>query len=137
MRRLLIPVLLGLLAGACGILGPDEKLVVGVLARHSPAVIPDSVGIGAAFTVTVTTVGSRSCTRTGKTEVKIQDNIATIAPYDYENVSADICTTDLHNFTHEATVRFLQVGEALIVIRGRASHARQNTITKRRTLHVY
>ena len=132
MRRLLIPVLLGLLAGACGILGPDEKLVVGVFSRLTPPVIPDSVGIGAAFTVTVTTVGSRTCTRTGKTEVKIQDNIATITPYDYENVSAgDICTADLHNFTHEATVRFLQVGEALIVIRGRASHARQNIITKR------
>ena len=137
MRRLLIPVLLGLLVGACGILGPDEKLVVGVLALHNPLVIPDSVGIGEAFTVTVTTVGSRSCTRTGKTEVKIQDNIATITPYDYEDVGADVCTTDLYRFTHEATVRFLQVGEALIVIRSRASHARQNTITKKWPLHVY
>ena len=137
MRRLLIPVLLGLLVGACGILGPDERLVVGVLARHNPLVIPDSVGIGEAFTVTVTTVGSGSCTRTGKTEVKIQDNIATITPYDYDDVGADVCTTDLRRFTHEATVRFLQVGEALIVIRSRAFHAHQNTITKKWPLHVY
>ncbi len=132
MRRFLMPALLGLLVGACGILGPDEKRVVGQLASNPQRfpqhfVVPDSVLVREAFTVVVTTVGHQ-CYRRGETEVRIQDNVATITPYDYVDIRHDVCLLAPSHFTHEATVRFMEVGEALVVIRGRARNASHQII---------
>ncbi len=120
MRRLLMPVLAGLLVGACGILGPDEKRVVGELVYVA---VPNSVLVGEPFTVTVVTIGDQ-CYWKGETEVRIQGNVATIAPNVYVDMSPDACPLAPNRFAHEATVRFLQVGEAVVVFRGRDSRRR-------------
>ena len=46
MRAVLILVLVGLLVGACGILGIGEKTVIGTSGEFDPLVVPASVIVG-------------------------------------------------------------------------------------------
>ncbi len=133
MRRLVIPVFVGLLIGACGILGLDEKRVIGQLLNRpieDVLVVPDAVLVGEPFTVTVVTTGGGN-DRKGETEVRIQGNVATITPYDYKYTGGGDVLTIQYIWTHTASVRFVEVGEAQVIIRTRS---RANV---RRTVHVY
>ena len=126
MRRLLLPVLAVLLVGGC------SKLVVGELYDYdlydlydyypygdgSPLAVPDTVRAGRAFIASAATAGGR-CTSRGTTDVKIQDNVATITPYDYEDMTIFGCTLELYMIFHEVTLRFRARGEAKVILRGR------------------
>ena len=133
MQRPLIFVLAGLLVSACGILGPDEKLVIGAIDIFNlddidPLVVPDSVAVGKEFLVTVTTTGG-GCYRAGnRTDVEIQGNVATITPYDYRYIGGDACILPLYYFTHETTLRFTEAGEAKVILRGRGDNGSIVTI---------
>ena len=141
MRRLLIPVLLGLLVGACGILfGPSERRVVGLLSTIDPQYydVPDSVSVGEAFTVYFQTEAEKSCYRRGETEVKIEGNVATITQYNYRILKADVCALPPLRYGHDATVRFVEVGEAQVILRGRWVHEYSTDIIELKwTVHVY
>ena len=120
MRRLPIPVLVGVFVGACGIFGIDMKRVVGTLNNGEYAfVVPDSVLVGVPFTVRVeTTGGGRD--RKGQVEVQIQGNVATITPYDYEYTGGGDIQTIQYIWVHLARVRFVDIGEAHVILRTRS-----------------
>jgi hypothetical protein len=82
----LLALSLGLVAGACG--SPTEPNTERVVGRIDPSLssrpvvsAPAEVRAGAAFTVTVTTVGF-GCTTAEGGEVEVSDDIARIVPYD-------------------------------------------------------
>jgi hypothetical protein len=77
---------LGLVVGACG--SPTEPNTERVVGRIDPSLssrpvvsAPAEVRAGAAFTVTVTTVGF-GCTTAEGGAVEVRDNLARIVPYD-------------------------------------------------------
>ena len=136
-------VLLGLLVGACGIVGPDEyRRVIGVIrgdGRYVSAV-PDSVLVGEWFTFSFHTHGYYD-DRKGETHVKMQGNIATITPYDYYHRNRKPIAPFI-SFRHETGVRFLEAGEAQVILRARARVGRslivgRDTIEVKQTMHVY
>ena len=131
MRRLPILVLLGVFVGACGIFGVEFKRVVGTLSNGEYAfIVPDSVLVGEPFTVRVeTTGGGRD--RKGQVEVQIQGNVATITPYDYEYTGGGDIQTIQYRWVHLASVRFVEIGEAQVILRTR------NMGDLRRTLRVF
>ena len=139
MRRFVVIGLSGLLVGGCGILGLDTETRIGVLFDGSlefAVVVPDSVILGESFTVVVVTVGSSSCTRIESTRVDIRGNEATITPYDTYKTRGD-CTADEHWFRHEATIRFMERGEATIFVRIRRGWADPGPAVVSRSVQVY
>jgi hypothetical protein len=81
-----LALILGLAAGACG--SPTEPNTERVIGRIDPSLssrpvvaAPAEVRVGAAFTVTVTTVGF-GCTTAEGGRVDVRDDIARIVPYD-------------------------------------------------------
>ena len=130
MRKLLIPVITGILVGSCGIIGPDGNLEIGQLIDWlDPLVVPDTVLVGRPFLVTVTTMGS-GCTRVDKTEIEFQDNVATITPYDYEDFSGGDCPLVQLALHREVELRFPTVGDGQVILRGRDSSDRIVTVTR-------
>lgn len=141
MRRLLIPILVVLLVGACGIFEPGEwERILGVI-QGGPSdnvlAVPDSIGAGESFTIDFWTRGI-SGDRKGSTEVRYQGNVATIIPYDYR------CSTQQEDrgppypgFRHEATVQFVEEGEAQVILIGRDPNRPDQVIQWQRNLRVY
>ena len=125
----------GLLMGACGIFGPDEERVIGRIDSDSDPmfIVPDSVAVGQAFTVTVVT-GGDSCYRNGDTEVRIEGNIAVVTPYDFRR-NADVCFSLLQFFDHQATILFDVTGGAQVKLR--ASTLLGDPIELTRVVQVY
>ena len=126
-------VLVGLLLGACGILGPDEKRVIGTLYDgpiEDVFIVPDSVLVGERFTVTVVTTGGGR-DRKGESDVRTQGNVATITPYDYEYTGGGDIQAIQYIWIHAASVQFTEVGEARVILRTRFRGDLQ------RTLRVY
>lgn len=102
-------------------LEPDEERRVGVVLLYRterPLVAPDTVRAGTDFTVTVSTLGG-GCERQGETEAEVRGAVATVTPYDYTDVAAQVCTEELKLFPHTAVLRFATPGEALLRVRGR------------------
>ncbi|HEX2219708.1 MAG TPA: hypothetical protein VHG35_12970 [Gemmatimonadales bacterium] len=102
---------------------PDAERRVGVLVLYGtqperPLAAPDTVQAGVDFTVTVTTLGG-GCERKGETETEVSGAVATVTPYDYTDVSAQVCPDVLRTFPHTTTLRFAAPGEALLRVRGR------------------
>ena len=141
MRRLLIPILVGLLAGACGILEPSEwERIIGKVGggpNENVFAVPDSIGAGESFTIRFRTVGIPG-ERKGSTEVRYRGNVATIIPYDYR------CSTQQEDrgppylgFRHEATVQFVEDGEAQVILIGRDPNRPDRVIQWQQNLRVY
>lgn len=144
MRRLWIPVFLGCFVGACGILGPDEfRRVIGDIGRGHPEdvfAVPDSVLVAEAFKLSFRTYGYYGDSK-GETHVRIQGNVATITPYDYYRRKNREPIRPFLGFSHEATVRFVEVGEAQVILRVRIPDGRtktsSDTIEVKKTMRVY
>lgn len=121
--RLLIVIAISVLLTSCDFLtGPNERLVVGVVAFHSEPVVievPDTVSVSVPFSVSVRTYGG-GCERVGPTEVEMDGLDAEITPFDY-TAAADggACTDILLSFVHEASLTFATVGSATVTIRGK------------------
>jgi hypothetical protein len=102
-------------------------------------VAPDTVSVGVAFRVDVSTYGSGSCTRPDDSAVNVAGVVAEIDVYDRERVRG-ACTTDLSPFPRSEWVQFDLAGLATLRIRGRALRAmadrRDSVVVGERTLVV-
>ena len=112
-----------LLAGCSPVTGPGWTRVIGIvdvqISVRRALELPDTVVAGQAFTATVTTYGSSSCTRPDGAEVEVRGRIATITPYDRVAPPGSTCTGDLHAFPREVRLRFDGAGEAAVRVRSR------------------
>ena len=135
-----MPVIVGLLVGACGILFPGERLVIGRIDGDFQGlvtlVVPDSVMADTDFRVTVTTFGDGCTLRIGKTEVEVHDNVATITPYVYE-LTDEVCAAIPTYLSRETVLRFPKAGEGKVILRGRNGSGPGDIITISRTVRVY
>jgi hypothetical protein len=112
-----------LLAACTPVLGPAGwERVVGVVDTEArlaaPIALPASARVGVAFTATVTTHGSGSCTRADGADVDIDGLNADVTPYDRE-ARRGVCTDDLAPYPRSVTLRFVTAGEARIRVLGR------------------
>jgi len=86
---------------------------------ETPATLqmPASVRRGVAFTATVTTYGSSSCTRADGAEVTVSGLLAEVTPYDRKAIGS-LCTTDVASFPRPVTLRFDEAGDAVVRVQG-------------------
>ena len=122
MRHLIV--VIAVLAGAtgCGLNDPDTRRVIGLIDAN-PAVrtieAPDTVRLGAAFTATVYSFGSSSCTTPDGVKLTLEPAVARVIPFD--RVPADnsvACTADISPRPHPVELRFTEPGTATIVAEG-------------------
>lgn len=127
MKRVHVPAAITLaallFAGCTPLLGPDGwERVVGIVDTESrlstPIALPETARAGIAFTATVTTHGSGSCTRADGADVRIDGLNADVTPYDRE-ARRGVCTDDLAAFPRGVTLRFDVAGEARVRVLGR------------------
>lgn len=119
---------LGVTLAACHSAGePEWRREVGRVEpalSSSPALLPPmTVRAGVPFDVTVTTVGSSSCTRPDGVSVQVMGPVAELVPYDLELSAAAACTDDLRPFPRTVRVRFDVAGEAVVRLRARSLSA--------------
>jgi hypothetical protein len=131
MKKLLLLLALG---GCSGATDPNEwRRVVGLvdpsLSSIQAVKFPASVAANQSFTVTVTTVGSSSCTRESGGTVDLKEADATVTPYDLIAPEFSICTADLHAFPRDFQVRYTRVGSALLRVKTRTSDGRTAELT--------
>jgi hypothetical protein len=127
MRRLVTAALLAPLAfvAACSSpTGEDEwQRVIGTIApmfsSQQLLFIPEGITAGRPFTITVTTVGSSTCTRVAGADVAVTGAFATVTPYDRVPRGGVGCTRDLRGFPRDVTLTLPTAGAAVIRIRGR------------------
>ena len=89
---------------------------------------PAHVQVNVPFQVTVTTVGSSSCTRADGASVSQSDNLAIIIPYDRVAPDGTGCTRDLRGFPRTVIVRFTSAGVARIRVPTRNWQGASDTI---------
>jgi hypothetical protein len=115
---------IAVLAGAsgCGLNDPDTRRIVGVIDAQlfgGTIQAPDTVQLGAAFTATVNTIGSSSCTRPDGVTLTLEPAEARVIPYDRIPADNDVaCTLDLAPRPHPVELHFTAVGAATIVVEG-------------------
>jgi hypothetical protein len=121
-RGLRLAVTTAALAG-CGLLGPDEELVVARIALDywdDPVEVPEMARPGVSFDVLIRTTGG-GCTQKGHTEVLHGSRGVVLTPYDRERLSGN-CHDILQWFEHRVSVTFQEPGTRWIVIRARDPH---------------
>ena len=121
---------------ACGgLFGPEEGRRLGVIAFHGDPVVvevPDSVGAGEPFQVSVRTYGG-GCISKGDTEVEIEGRNVDVVPYDIHDGESN-CTDDLALFEHRVTVTIAEPGLAEVRIRGNEMPADTQVVVTRRVV---
>lgn len=111
-------------APACSVLGPeDEVLAIGTVDFYASGIeidAPDTVAVGAAFTVATTTYGN-GCVRKGRTEVERSARTARLTPYDVRpHPDRDLaCPEILLMHRHEARLVSVDPGTFVVEVRGR------------------
>lgn len=83
------------------------------------AVIPDSMAVGVPATIRITTEHSDTCVRSGGTEIRVDDLIATIRPHDFVG-SGMVCGAEVTSIVHETSITFYRAGVATIRVEGRS-----------------
>ena len=130
-----VPVLALITLAGCELLtGPSGEWNrrIGVIIPGSPEpwnyvlAAPAAVQARVPFEVSVTTRGSRSCTRPSGADVQYREEpggpVAEITPYDeYREGEGVVCTADLHGFARTVTLRFEAPGNATVRVRGRST----------------
>jgi hypothetical protein len=123
MPRPLLALPLLLLAACVLPTDPGWERVVGEIAPEFSSsqtlAAPREAVAGMPFTVTVTTVGSSSCTRPAGASVRVTGLVAEITPMDEQATRAQLCTLDLSPFPRPVTLRFTTPGEAVVRVLGR------------------
>lgn len=129
-RHIAVPSLaLVLAAAACGGGGDPLDSLDGwkvVVGRISPSLssvqaarAPATARVGVPFTVTVTTVGSGSCTRAAGARVsRVNARFVVVEPLDRERDGT--CTDDLASYPRDVRVTFEEAGDAVVRVSGRA-----------------
>jgi hypothetical protein len=125
-----------ILISACGeIFGPTYRSQLGYIDQtfSQPISIPDSVAAKTDFTVSFRTSGG-GCMKQGDTKVAMIDSrTAEIRPYDDRVVNPTSCTANIEFYSHTATLRFAQSGNATVRL---ISAYNDSTITITRTVVV-
>lgn len=107
--------------------GSGWRRQVGSISETSSTLqMPASVQRGVAFTATVTTTGSSSCTRADGAEVTVSGLLAEVTPYDRKAIGS-LCTTDVAQFPRPVTLRFDQAGDAVVRVQGFSIGIRAST----------
>ncbi len=101
---------------------PEDRRELGIVEGVNPDdphfVVPAEVEAGKPFTVTVRTYALSSCVHKVRTDVQIEEYLATFIPYDEERVG-ETCTEEVRFIEHSASVRFNDPGPAVVNIFGR------------------
>lgn len=116
-----ILLLSGFLAGCWAVVGPDEERRLGVIAFHGDPVVvgvPETAEAGAPFDVTIRTYGG-GCISKGDTEVTVRGLVVDVVPYDVHS-GHNVCTSELRQFEHRATVTLTNPGIAQVRFRGQS-----------------
>jgi hypothetical protein len=128
-----------LLACTSGTEPDDWRRVVGhvnpALSSIQAVSFPAQVQANVPFPVTVTTLGSSSCTRADGASVSRSDNLAIITPYDRVAPDGTACTRDLRGFPRTVMVRFGRPGEARLRFPTRNWQGESDTIEFSLTVH--
>ena len=126
---------LALVFGCSSILGPDTDEWVREVGQLAPELssiqmlrLPVEAEAGMAFDITVTTVGSSSCTRADGAEVVVSGLVADVTPWDRVAPQGTACTADLAGFPRDVTLRFDVAGTATIRLHGRGGMSYQTTL---------
>ena len=82
---------------------------------------PADIVAGEPFTVTITTLGSSSCTRADGAVLNLSSSLAVITPYDRVAPDGTGCTRDLRAFPRDVSVTLSRAGQATIRIVARDS----------------
>jgi hypothetical protein len=121
-RHLIVVIAVLAAATGCGLNDPDTRRIIGIIdANPSTATIqaPDTVQLGAAFTATVTTLGS-GCTTADGVKLTLQPAEARVIPFDRIPADDDaVCAAILQPLQHPVELRFTAPGTATIVAEGR------------------
>jgi len=126
---------LTLALGCSSILGSDTDewaREVGWLAPELSSIqmlkLPAQATAGTAFQITVTTVGSSSCTRADGADVAVSGLVADVTPWDRVAPEGTACTEDLAAFPRDVTLRFDLEGTATVRLHGRGGMSYQTTL---------
>ncbi len=126
---------LALPSGCSSTLGSDpEEWVreVGWLAPELSSIqmlkMPAQATAGVPFGITVTTVGSSSCTRADGADVVVSVLVADVTPWDRVAPQGTACTEDLAPFPRDVTLRFDLAGTATVRLHGRGGMTYQATL---------
>ena len=113
-----------LLAGCSSSTAPEWRRVVGVVsatASDGPALeAPAGAYAGDDVLVTVRTMGSSGCTRSSGAEVRYQEALVEITPYDWAAPDGTACARDWRSFPRTVKLRFSGHGSYVIRVSGRA-----------------
>jgi hypothetical protein len=127
LRRVSVPLVIGAIMVACGILESDEpvwRVVVGQVVGPEPAVVaPDTVTANAVFSIRVVTFGSSSCTRAAGADVLPLNAVFSIVPMDSVAPGNVVCTQDLRSFPRVVDGSFPLPGKVVVAVSGRAGLA--------------
>lgn len=102
---------------------------------------PDTVSVGEAFTVRITTWAAHGCWMRDRTEVEQEPLAAHVAPYDRDdNDGTQGCPTELTDIEHSAELRFTEPGEARVEVTGYrvvdGDTEAATAMTMQKTIHV-
>ncbi len=133
MKMACVPLLL--LLGGCGLLDHTVQRpgLLGDSGIPPEIELPDTFVVGAPALVSVSTLGSGSCTRVARTDVSVSGSLATGTPVD-EYRTEGACTADLRRFVHTAPVRFQSAGPASVRVVGRFGYPERDTVIVRSTI---
>jgi hypothetical protein len=127
MKRLIASAML-LFVQACSpsIEGPAmlrqwERTLGTINQAFNPIVAPERVRVGEEFSITVSTVGSSSCSKADGEEVRVVGLFAEVVPYSREAPPGSACTDDLAQQPRTQKLRFEQAGVATIRVIARPS----------------
>jgi hypothetical protein len=124
MRLLILVAILAAVAGCSTISGPNTRRVVGTIDPSGTGtrtiMAPDTVQAGRAFTATIYSFGSSSCTTPDGVALTLGPSEARVTPYDLVPASNNVaCTADFAARPHSVELRFTSAGPATIVVSGR------------------
>jgi len=88
--------------------------------------MPDSVGVGESFSVSIETFGGGCTQEVDRTELEIQGMVAQVTPWDWNSGALD-CPADVQFLHHEVKLSFDQPGTATIHLIGREETVQRAT----------
>ena len=125
--RLLTTIAAALILGACSASRSTDadgwSRVVGTIMPEMSSVqmlqVPPTVTAGVPFSITVSTMGSSTCTRAAGMEASLNGLTLDVTPYDSVPTTPIPCTRDLRSFPRSLTHTFNSAGTAMIRVHGK------------------
>lgn len=109
-----------MLAGTAGCDWPTDSGYRAHLSAVSEVSVPDSVALGARFTVAIDTWGPNGCWRKGDDSVsRTSPMLVRITPHDREPTGEGVCTDNIMKFRHVVPITGTARGDLEIEVRTR------------------